>query len=66
MPWTDITRPQYVRHGRRYASDCSNAEWALIEPFMPRFKKTARLRTTELAMSGTRSSTWPPLDASGR
>jgi transposase len=48
MPWTDITRLQYVRHGRRYASDCTNAEWALIEPFMPRRKKNGRPRTTKL------------------
>ncbi len=48
MPWTDITRLQYVRHGRRYASDITNAEWALVEPFMPGRKKTGRPRTTEL------------------
>jgi len=48
MPWTDITRPQYVRHGHRYASDCTDAEWALIEPFMPERRTNGRPRTTEL------------------
>ena len=35
MPWTETTRPQTVRHGRRYASDTTDEEWALIAPFMP-------------------------------
>ena len=30
--WTEITRPKYERDGLRYASDLSDAEWALIEP----------------------------------
>ncbi len=33
--WTEITRPKYERHGGRYASDPTDREWALIEPFMP-------------------------------
>jgi transposase len=33
--WTEITRPKYERAGRRYASDLTDAEWRLIEPFMP-------------------------------
>ena len=32
MPWTEITRPHYVREGLRYASDLTDAEWKLIEP----------------------------------
>lgn len=48
MPWTDITRPDYVRQGRRYASDCTDPEWRLVEPFMPGRKKTGRPRSTEL------------------
>ena len=35
MPWTENTRPRHRRLGLRYASDLSDAEWALIEPFMP-------------------------------
>ena len=30
--WTEITRRKYEREGRRYASDVTDAEWALIEP----------------------------------
>lgn len=48
MPWTETTRPQYERRGCRYASDATDEEWALIEPFMPPRKKVGRPRTTEL------------------
>ena len=30
MPWTKITRVEYQRNGLRYASDLTDAEWALI------------------------------------
>jgi putative transposase len=33
--WTKITQPKYEREGRRYASDLTDAEWALIEPYVP-------------------------------
>ena len=48
MVWTDITRPRYERHGGRYASDCSDKEWAFIEPFMPLCKANGRPRITNL------------------
>ena len=48
MPWTEITRPQYRREGLRYASDLADAEWALIEPFMPGRRRLGRPRATEL------------------
>jgi len=48
MPWTEITRPQYRREGLRYASDLADAEWALIEPFMPGRRLLGRPRATEL------------------
>ena len=28
--WTEITRRKYEREGQRYASDVTDAEWALI------------------------------------
>lgn len=34
MAWTEITRPDYDRRFLRYASDCSDEEWALISPFL--------------------------------
>jgi transposase len=48
MVWTDITRPQYERKFGRYASDSTDVEWALIEPFMPGRKSNGRPRSTEL------------------
>lgn len=33
--WTSDTRPQHSRLGLRYPSDLTDAEWKLIEPFMP-------------------------------
>ena len=35
MAWTETTRPHYERRCPRYASDLTDAEWALIEPLMP-------------------------------
>src|SRR2546423_3948113 len=46
--WTEITRPKYEREGQRYASDLTEAEWALIEPHMPAIKRLGRPRATEL------------------
>lgn len=48
MPWTEITRPQYERSGRRYASDASDEEWALIAPLLPARRPVGRPRTTDL------------------
>src|ERR1700726_2101649 len=46
--WTEITRRKYEREGRRYASDLTDAEWALIAPHMPAVKRLGRPRETEL------------------
>ncbi len=46
--WTEITRPDYERRGRFYASDMTDQEWGLIAPFMPPRKRTGRPRTTDL------------------
>src|SRR3954453_7895216 len=46
--WTEITRPKYERGGQRYASDVTDAEWALIEPHMPAAKPLGRPREIEL------------------
>ncbi len=48
MPWTEITRPQYQRVNQRYASDTTDAEWVLLEPFMPKPSTLGRPRTTDL------------------
>jgi len=46
--WTEITRRKYEREGQRYASDLTDAEWALIEPHMPAVKRLGRPRETKL------------------
>lgn len=48
MPWTEITRREYRREGLRFASDTTDAEWALLEPFMPRPAGIGRPRTVDL------------------
>ena len=47
MAWTELTRRQHAREGDKYASDLTDAEWALIEPLMPLRRKTGRPRTTD-------------------
>jgi hypothetical protein len=48
MAWTEITRRHYRRDALRYASDLTNAEWALISSFMPIASKVGRRRKTNL------------------
>ena len=48
MPWTEITRPKYRRDGLRYASDATDAEWAVIVPHLPAEPRRGRPRTTSL------------------
>ena len=48
MPWTEITRKQYARRGGRYASDATDAEWALIAPFIPPARLMGRPRSTDM------------------
>lgn len=48
MAWTRITRGQYRRDGLRYASDTTDAEWAIIEPYMPPPASCGRPRETDL------------------
>ncbi|ACE99624.1 transposase [Rhodopseudomonas sp. AAP120] len=48
MPWTKITRAQYRRDGLRYASDLTDAEWALIARRMPPRQRLGRPRRVDL------------------
>jgi putative transposase len=48
MPWTETTRPHYRRDGLRYASDFTDAEWALIARLLPHRRRLGRPRTTDL------------------
>jgi len=42
--WTPTTRRQHNRDHLRYGSDLSDAEWAIIAPFMPSPARTGRPR----------------------
>ena len=48
MPWDDTTRSYYKRNHRRYPSDLTDKEWALIEPLLPPSKSGGRPRSTDL------------------
>jgi putative transposase len=48
MAWTEITRRHYRRDNLRYASDLTDAEWALLKPFMPAPSRIGRPRGTDL------------------
>ena len=48
MAWTEITRPLYDRALTGYASDLTDAEWALLRRFMPPRKSRGRPRRTQL------------------
>ncbi|MHB1305049.1 MAG: IS5 family transposase [Acidiphilium sp.] len=48
MVWTEIARRRYCRGGLRYASNLTDAEWALIEPFCPAPSHRGRPRSVSL------------------
>ena len=48
MPWTETARRDYRRSAGRYASDPTDAERALIAPFLPPPKPVGRPRTSDL------------------
>jgi len=48
MPWTEITRAEYQRSDLRYASDMTDAEWALIARRLPRRRRLGRPREVDL------------------
>jgi hypothetical protein len=58
--WTEITRRKYEREGQRYASDLTDAEWALIEPHMPAVKRLGRPRESERARTCPGLHRWSP------
>ena len=40
--WTKDNRATYDRNGQRYPSDVTDAEWALVEPHLPRARRVDR------------------------
>ena len=48
MAWTETTRDHYRRDALRYASDLTDAEWALVSGLLPTASKVGRPRKTDL------------------
>lgn len=48
MAWTQSTRAQHARSGLRYASDLTDAEWAIVGPLLPGPCRRGRPRRTDL------------------
>lgn len=48
MAWTETTRVQHDRSSLRYASDVTDAEWEIIEPFMPPPSTVGRPRKVDM------------------
>jgi transposase len=44
MAWTEITRRQHDSRGLRFASDCTDAEWVVVAPFLQTTGKVGRPR----------------------
>jgi putative transposase len=44
MVWTAATRANYTRHGLNYATDLTDEEWSILEPFFTSKKKVGRPR----------------------
>ena len=45
--WTPTTRQKYSRPTTRYQTDLTDAEWSIIEPFLPLAKATALRQAQE-------------------
>ena len=48
MPWTASARRQYARPAARYATDLTDAEWALLAPHPPAPNRLGRPRAVDL------------------
>src|SRR3954451_10489965 len=46
--WTVEQRQTHDRSGLRYPSDLTDAEWALVEPFIPPARRGGRRRTRDV------------------
>src|SRR5260370_41860872 len=57
--WTETAREQYRREDLRYASDMTDAEWALISPHLPGQKALGRPRIVALREQAWRSASPP-------
>src|SRR3954466_11246951 len=48
MPWTASARRQYARPAARYATDLTDAEYALLAPHLPAPSRLGRPREVDL------------------
>lgn len=48
MPWSKTTRDEYRHSGRRFASEMTDAQWARLEPLLPRASRRGRPRKRSL------------------
>lgn len=48
MAWTDITRTEHKRDCRRYPSDLTDREWAVIAPLIPPARTGGRPRSADM------------------
>lgn len=48
MPWNRTTRKHYKRDRRRYESDLTDREWAVVEPMIPKQGRLGRPCKTDL------------------
>jgi hypothetical protein len=44
MGWTETARREHDRSGLRYASDCTDEEWAVVRPLLTRTSRMRRPR----------------------
>jgi hypothetical protein len=44
MGWTETARHEHDRSGLRYASDCTDEEWAVVRPLLRRTSRVGRPR----------------------
>jgi hypothetical protein len=65
MAWTELTRRQHERVGGKYASDLTDAEWAVMAPLKPPRRMAGALAQRNYAMFLTRSFIVQQLVASG-
>lgn len=48
MAWTEFTRAQHRRNAKRYPSDLTDAEWKIVQPFLPCRNRVGRPRKVNL------------------
>jgi transposase len=58
--WTNENHARYDHSKLRYSSDVTDAEWALVEPLIPRAKRGGGKHTTARLSGASRSLSVAP------